>query len=109
MDSKSIGNIIAKLRKQNEWTQAQLAEKLGVSRQSISKWETSVTMPDISLLPALAGEFGVTIDELFDLTTSQKLQRIERRIDLEEELPSDIFKEYEISIFPRKAVSGSFF
>ena len=91
-----IGNKIKQLRYKSGLTQEQLASKLGISAQSISKWETSVTMPDISLLPALAGEFGVTIDELFDLTTSQKLQRIERRIDLEEELPSDIFKEYEI-------------
>lgn len=91
-----IGNKIKQLRYKSDLTQEQLASKLGISAQSISKWETSVTMPDISLLPALAGEFGVTIDELFDLTTSQKLQRIERRIDLEEELPSDIFKEYEI-------------
>ena len=93
-----IGNKIKQLRYKSGLTQEQLASKLGISAQSISKWETSVTMPDISLLPALAGEFGVTIDELFDLTTSQKLQRIERRIDLEEELPSDIFKEYEISL-----------
>lgn len=91
-----IGNKIKQLRYKSGLTQEQLASKLGISAQSISKWETSVTMPDISLLPAVAGEFGITIDELFDLTTSQKLQRIERRIDLEEELPSDIFKEYEI-------------
>ena len=91
-----IGTKIKQLRYKSGLTQEQLAAKLGISAQSISKWETAVTMPDISLLPALAGEFGVTIDELFDLTVSQKLQRIERRIDLEEELPSDVFKEYEL-------------
>ena len=91
-----IGTKIKQLRYKSGLTQEQLATKLGISAQSISKWETAVTMPDISLLPTLAGEFGVTIDELFDLTAAQKLQRIERRIDLEEELPSDIFKEYEI-------------
>lgn len=91
-----IGTKIKQLRYKSGLTQEQLAAKLGISAQSISKWETAVTMPDISLLPTLAGEFGVTIDELFDLTAAQKLQRIERRIDLEEEIPSDIFKEYEI-------------
>lgn len=64
MDSKSIGNIIAKLRKQNEWTQAQLAEKLGVSDKSVSKWESGNGYPDISMFPLLADVFAVSIDYL---------------------------------------------
>ena len=68
---------------------------LGISAQSVSKWETGVTMPDITMLPLLAGELGVSIDELFDLTVPQKLHRIEQRILAEEELPPDIFREYE--------------
>ena len=54
-----------------------------------------MTMPDITLLPILSSELGVTIDELFDLTVEQKLQRIEKRIDSEEEFSNDIFYEYE--------------
>ena len=72
-----IGNKIKLLRQKIGATQEQLGEKIGVSAQSISKWETGVTMPDITLLPILSSELGVTIDELFDLTTDQKLQRIE--------------------------------
>ena len=53
-------------------------------------------MPDIALLPALASELGVTIDELFDLTIDQKLHRIEKRLDIEEEFAADVFSEYEI-------------
>ena len=45
--------------------------------------------------PALSGELGVTIDDLFDLTIDQKMQRIERRLDVEEEFTSDVFYEYE--------------
>ncbi len=90
-----IGNKIKQLRYKAGLTQEQLASILGISAQSVSKWETSVTMPDITLLPMLATELGVTIDELFDLTTDQRLYRIEKRIDLEEEFPADIFKEYE--------------
>ena len=52
-------------------------------------------MPDITLLPILSSELGVTIDELFDLTVEQKLQRIEKRIDVEEEFSNDVFYEYE--------------
>lgn len=90
-----IGNKIKQLRFKSGLTQEQLATTLGISAQSVSKWETGVTMPDITLLPALAGELGVSIDELFDLTTDQKLHRIETRLDIEEEFSSDIFREYE--------------
>lgn len=90
-----IGTKIKQLRFKAGLTQDQLATKLGISAQSVSKWETSVTMPDISLLPMLAGELGVTIDELFDLTAEQKLHQIERRMDIEEDLSPAIFREYE--------------
>lgn len=90
-----IGAKIKHLRCKSGLTQEQLAEKLGLSAQSVSKWENAVAMPDITLLPKLAGEFGVSIDELFDLTREQKLRRIENRMELEAELPGDIFWEYE--------------
>ncbi len=91
-----IGSKIKQLRGKAGFTQEQLAAKLGISAQSVSKWENAITMPDIALLPALATELGVTIDELFDLTIDQRLHRIEKRIDLDEEFPADIFKEYEL-------------
>ena len=94
MDQVKIGKFIAACRKKENLTQLQLAEKLGITDRAISKWETGTTMPDIALLPMLSTEFGVTIDELFDLTAEQKLQRIERRIDLEEEFSDETFKEY---------------
>ena len=90
-----IGNKIKQLRYKSGLTQEQLASNLGISAQSVSKWETAVSMPDITLLPLLAREFGVSIDELFDLTVDQKLQRIEKRIEVEEELTQDVFREYE--------------
>ncbi|MBQ7922698.1 MAG: DUF3808 domain-containing protein [Clostridia bacterium] len=91
-----IGNKIKQLRYKTGMTQEQLAAKLGISAQSVSKWETAVTMPDITLLPVLASELGVTIDELFDLTVDQKLHRIEKRLDIEEEFAADVFREYEM-------------
>lgn len=90
-----IGAKIKHLRCKSGLTQEQLAEKLGLSAQSVSKWENAVAMPDITLLPRLAEEFGVSIDELFDRTREEKLRRIESRMDLEAELPGDIFWEYE--------------
>ncbi len=90
-----IAGKIKQFRFKSGLTQDQLAARLGVSAQSISKWENAVTMPDITLLPALAEAFGVTIDDLFDLTAEQRFRRIEHRLDTEEEIPSDVFREYE--------------
>ena len=92
----NIGNTIKQLRLKAGLTQEQLGATLGISAQSISKWETAVTMPDITLLPLLSSALGVTIDELFDLTTEQKLQRIEKRLDVEEDFTAEVFKEYEM-------------
>lgn len=61
----AIGESITRLRKENGMTQEELAAMLGVSAQTISKWENQVTMPDILLLPIIADTFGVTIDALF--------------------------------------------
>ena len=89
-----IGSKIKSLRHKCALTQEQLATRLGISTQSVSKWETGVTMPDITLLPSLSGELGVTIDELFDLSVNQRLQRIENRLDTEEEISAAAFEEY---------------
>lgn len=60
----SIGRRIAALRKQKDMTQDELAEKMGVSPQAVSKWENDISCPDISILPDLARELGVTVDAL---------------------------------------------
>ena len=90
-----LGKKIKQLRYKAGFTQEQLAERLGVAAQSISKWENNVAHPDIFTLPLIAETFGVTIDDLFSLSIEQKLNRIENHLDLEEDLPSDIFREYE--------------
>ena len=61
----NIGNNIKQLRQQKNLTQDQVAEKLGVSYQAVSKWETGANAPDIALLPQIAAVFGVSIDTLF--------------------------------------------
>ena len=90
-----LGKKIRQLRFKAGLTQEQLAEKLGISAQSVSKWENSVAMPDITTLPLLAETFGISIDDLFDLTNEQRLNRIENSLDITEELPQDLFREYE--------------
>ena len=60
----TIGKRIAALRREKGLKQEELAEKLGVSAQAVSKWENDQTCPDISLLPLLAKTLGVSVDEL---------------------------------------------
>ena len=62
----SIGKNIKRLRMSKGDTQEQLAEKLHVSGQAVSKWENDAALPDISLIPLISDYFDVTIDELFD-------------------------------------------
>lgn len=58
---------IADLRKRAGMTQQELADRLGVTYQSVSKWENYVSMPDIALLPELSRIFGVSVDEILGL------------------------------------------
>ena len=64
MDQKKIGKFILELRKENNMTQQDLANKIGVTDRAISKWENGRGMPDLSLMKPLCKELGITINEL---------------------------------------------
>ena len=66
MNQKEIGKYIAQKRKEKNFTPAQLAEKLGVSNKTVSKWENGVCMPDYSVIEALCHELGTTLSQLID-------------------------------------------
>ncbi|WP_411680706.1 helix-turn-helix domain-containing protein [Clostridium thailandense] len=66
MDKLLIGDVIYRLRKEKGITQDQLANFIGVSTAAVSKWESRISYPDITLLPVLATFFNVTIDKLLD-------------------------------------------
>ena len=64
MDQIKIGKFIARRRKAADLTQAQLAEKLGITDRAVSKWETGKTLPDSSIMLELCGILGITVNEL---------------------------------------------
>ena len=66
MNQLTTGKFILKKRKEKNLTQEQLAEKLGVSNKTISKWETGKCMPDYSVIKNLCEELEITIAELMD-------------------------------------------
>ena len=73
----TIGEKIRELRRKNDITQEKLADYLGITYQSISKWENNNGMPDITLIVPIANFFGVSTDELFDRTSAEEERIIE--------------------------------
>ena len=66
MNQQLTGKFIAHKRREKNLTQEQLAEKLGVSNKTVSKWETGKCMPDYSVVKALCDELEITVAELMD-------------------------------------------
>jgi transcriptional regulator with XRE-family HTH domain len=66
MNQEKIGKFIKKIRKDNHLTQKELADKLGVTYQAVSKWETGKNIPDIATMKLISEEFNINIDELLD-------------------------------------------
>lgn len=74
MEKYTIGKKIAFLRKKNGYTQEKLSNAIGVSPQTISKWESEITMPDIMLLPVIANIFDISLDELFNENKTKEIE-----------------------------------
>lgn len=77
-----IGDKIKKLRRSKDLTQEELATHLGISYQAISKWERNDGYPDITMLPALANYFEISVDELIgmnEIYSSKKLDEINQK------------------------------
>ena len=72
MDQEKIGKFIKKLRKANNLTQDELAKKLGVTYQAVSKWENGKSIPDIAILKDISTLFNVNIDELLEGNVKEK-------------------------------------
>ena len=73
----NLGEKIKTLRKQKNISQEVFAGYLGVSFQAVSKWECGNTMPDVTMIPAIASFFGVTTDELFDFNLYETEKQVE--------------------------------
>lgn len=72
-----LGEKIKSLRKQKNISQEVFANYLGVSFQAVSKWENGNTMPDVTMIPAIASFFGVSTDELFDFNLFETEKQVE--------------------------------
>ena len=101
MNAQKTGSLIAAIRKEQNRTQQDLANGLGVSSAAISKWERGIGFPDVSLIEPLATSLGISIAELF------KGERIENGDANEyENLLSDVVKVSKNEISKKKKISN---
>ena len=77
----TIGENIRNYRKKNDLTQEAFADRLGVTYQSVSRWENGATYPDLELIPAIANILGVTVDELLGMPQMEKEKCAEETFD----------------------------
>lgn len=88
-----MGEKIKALRKQKNISQEVLAQALGVSFQAVSKWETGAALPDVALIPAIAGFFEVSTDELFDFNLLEQERKVmdicSAAADIRDERPAE--------------------
>lgn len=66
MNKNVISKYLQFLRKSHHYTQDDLAEKLGISRQAVSKWETGATIPDLEVLLKISRLYGITINDILE-------------------------------------------
>ena len=90
----SIGKQIKYYRMKKSVRQEDLADYLGVSCQAVSKWETESCLPDITLLPRLAVYFGISLDDLFRISTEDQLERIDNALLTHRQLDDCTFQSY---------------
>ncbi len=72
MDQEKIGKFVKEIRKKNNLTQKELADKYNVTYQAVSKWETGKNMPDTALIKQMSKDFNISIDDIFDGEYSKK-------------------------------------
>jgi transcriptional regulator with XRE-family HTH domain len=72
MNQEKIGKFIKQIRKENNLTQKDLADKLGVTYQAVSKWENGKNIPDIAILNLISNEFNINIDDILKGETTKK-------------------------------------
>ncbi len=98
-------NRLQHLRKENGYSQEVLAEKLGISRQSVSKWERAESSPEIDNLMALSKIYGLTIDELLDVSGDKVIVKNtgKKEHDFKGKMKSLLSKANDFGIYPNAA------
>ena len=115
MESNTIGENIARNRKKLGLTQEELAEKMNVSGQAVSKWENDLSYPDVETMKRLAALFGCTLDELVNgapaapTVKSAEPEQVDRRtltVKVESGTEAKVHVRFPVALIKRAAESG---
>lgn len=72
MDQEKFGKLIKEIRKKNNLTQNDLANKYNVTYQAVSKWENGKNMPDMALIKQISNDFNISLEEMLDIPKKNK-------------------------------------
>lgn len=75
MNPDKVGKFIKKLRKDNNLTQKELADKYGVTYQAVSKWENGINLPDVTLIREMSKDFNISVEDILDGEISNKKKK----------------------------------
>lgn len=92
-----IGNKITELRKKRNYTQEQLAEKVGVTRQTLSNWESNITSPDLNQASILCEELKININDLIDNNVEIEIKETNKV--LSKLINKDVYIEFDDEFF----------
>ena len=105
MDKEKLGLFVSRLRKEQNMTQKELAERLGVTDKAVSKWERGLSFPDISLIEPLADTFDVSVMELLQGKRMPKEETIS--VELAQEVLDDSLRISDREIQRKHVISKS--
>lgn len=101
----NIGSTIKRLRLSRKLTQEEFAETLGITVQTVSRWENGVNYPDVTILPSLAELFEVTTDYLLGVKKDTRTRKLIKTIEVFEldslEEAQNLVEEFENAVFPK--------
>ena len=80
MNQENIGKFIKKLRKDNNLTQKELADKYGVTYQAVSKWENGKNIPDVSLIRQMSKDINISVEDILDGKVNEKKKSNNKKI-----------------------------
>lgn len=75
MNPEKVGKLLKKIRNTNNLTQKELADKLGVTYQAVSKWETGKSIPDITIIRQISKDFGISVESILDGEYNKKIEK----------------------------------
>ena len=98
MDTNIISKYLQLLRKKHNYTQDELAKRLDISRQAVSKWETGAAIPDLEVLLKISKLYGITINDILEPNIpTKKITDFEQLSEVPENELREILKQYDMT------------